>query len=509
MSPPRERSRETIILTKTDQREAKGTVLALALFVVAFMAAWVLLAADPAHAVTTFTVNQTSDFEDTNLTDNACDTLGLIGSQCTLRAAIQQANATANSGGPDLIKFAIFGDGPHTIQPSTQLPTITRPVTIDGYSQPGATENTLTQPGKTNAVPKIELRGPGTDPFTVGFMHGLDIHFETSNVVVKGLIINNFSVDGIRIGGTNSRVEGNFIGTDPSVTSDQGNGRYGVSVGGANNTIGGTTPASRNLISANDADGVSLDGGSPRNNKAQGNLVGTKKDGTDGNLGNDGAGVSVGSNLNPEDGHTVGDDDPSDGVTNAANTIAFNDQAGVRGCGGNIVNNFIFSNGQDGVTISGNCSVGSRILRNSIYNNGELGIDLLGGDETTFGVTQNDRRDPDTGNNELQNFPSISSAVTASGGPTTITGGLNSTPNTTFTLQFFSSPAPDPSGFGEGKTFIGERSVTTNSNGNVPFSFEFARAIPVSWRVTATATGAGGTSEFSRARVVTRPPISG
>jgi hypothetical protein len=500
-----------MISTKTEQRETKGTVSALGLLVVAFMAAWVLLAADPAHAVTTFTVNQTSDLEDTNLTDNACDTLGLLGRQCTLRAAIQQANATANSGGPDLIKFAIFGDGPHTIQPSTQLPTITRPVTIDGYSQSGATENTLTQPGRTNAVPMIELRGPGTDPDTDGFMHGLDIHFDTSNVAIKGLVINNFSRDGIRLGSTNSRVEGNFIGTDPSVTSDQGNGSYGVSVGGANNIVGGTTPAARNLISGNNDIGVVLSGGSPSNNKAQGNLIGTTKDGTDGNLGNGGAGVSVGSNLNPENRHTVGDDDPSDGLTNAANTIAFNEGDGVRGCSGNILNNFIFSNGQDGVTISGNCSIGGRILRNSIYNNGELGIDLLGGDETSFGVTRNDRRDPDTGNNALQNFPAISSATTASGGPTTITGGLNSTPNKTFTIQFFSSPAPDPSGFGEGKTFIGQRSVTTNANGTAPFSFEFARGVPVSWRVTATATpatvtGAAGTSEFSRACIVTQPP---
>jgi hypothetical protein len=61
-------------------------------------------------------------------------------------------------------------------------------------------------------------------------------------------------------------------------------------------------------------------------------------------------------------------------------------------------------------------------------------------------------------------------------GETTITGTLNSTPSTklgkrTFTTQLFSSPAADPSGFGEGKTFLGQIQVTTNRQGNASFSF--------------------------------------
>ena len=227
----------------------------------------------------------------------------------------------------------------------------------------------------------------------------------------------------------------------------------------------------------------------------QGNLIGTDKNGTS-NLGNDGDGVELSEH------HTVGDDGPGDG----ANTIAFNGGVGVSACGGSLLNNSILSNDSDGVMVIGNCSTGTRILRNFLHGNGGLGIDLAGGDETTSGVTKNDPQDPDTGNNDLQNLPTISTAVTLSGS-TTITGGLNSTPNSAFTIQFFSSPAPDPSGFGEGKTFIGQRSVTTNANGNASFEFVPARAIPVSWRVTATATGVGGTSEFSRARIVVRPAV--
>jgi hypothetical protein len=169
--------------------------------------------------------------------------------------------------------------------------------------------------------------------------------------------------------------------------------------------------------------------------------------------------------------------------------------------GGNgAARNTIAFNGQDGVTVAG--GTGNSILNNSIHSNLGLGINL-----SNDGVTPNDRDDPDTGPNTLQNFPAISSAVT-SGGSTTVKGNLNSIPNRTFTIQFFSSlPAlADPSGFGEGKTFIAQRSVTTNRNGNAPFEFVPKQSVPVGNKVTATATNGGGsTSEFSRARIVVRP----
>ena len=43
---------------------------------------------------------------------------------------------------PDVISFNILGGGVHTISPASALPTITDPVIIDGYTQPGATPNT-------------------------------------------------------------------------------------------------------------------------------------------------------------------------------------------------------------------------------------------------------------------------------------------------------------------------------------------------------------------------------
>jgi hypothetical protein len=97
----------------------------------------------------------------------------------------------------------------------------------------------------------------------------------------------------------------------------------------------------------------------------------------------------------------------------------------------------------------------------------------------------------------LQNFPVLSSA-SSSGGSTTIQGSLNSRPNTTYRLEFFSSAACDPSGHGEGQTFLAATSVTTDGSGNAAFT---ATVTPPAGEafLTATATDpANNTSEFSR-----------
>ncbi len=457
--------------------EVKGKALGSSFLVAVLMMVAMLLVAEPAYAAT-FTVNSTGD-----------DLGGACGSpnpliRCTLREAIQDANATA---GADTINFAIPArlQEVKTISPGSPLPEITRPLTIDGYTQAGATENTLTQQGKTNAVLKIEL--DGTNAGSSGLViRGTPSTPSPNNVVIRGLAINNFAGTGISflpsgpafLGGTGHRVEGNFIGTDPSGVSSEPNGDAGVFVFRTDDsTVGGASPEARNLISGNGDYGLWLAGSS--SNRIQDNLIGTTKDGTAA-LGNAGFGVLI--NESSSNNSVVG------------NTIAFSFDVGL----------WVGSTGNN---------TGNRILSNSFYNNGRLGINLSGGTENSAGVTTNDRGDPDTGPNTLQNFPGISSAVTTPTGSTsstTIKGGLNSTPNQTFTIQFFSSPGAqaDPSGFGEGKTFIGQTSVTTNRNGNASFEFVPARSVPVSWRVTATATGVGGTSEFSRSRIVVRP-ISG
>jgi hypothetical protein len=367
------------------------------------------------------------------------------------------ANAAS---GADTINFNIGGGGVKTIAPDSKLPPITDPVTIDGYTQPGASPNTLSK--GTNAKLMIELDGENVVE-GAALLNGLEIR--ASDSVVRGLVINRFSGNTVDIFSpslivSGNRVEGNFIGTDPTGTQDLGN-RFGVSIApSADNTVGGATPEVRNLISGNGLDGVVIGGSASTGNEVIGNLIGTDASGT-GALGNSGRGVSDGGFDN-----AIGGAEPG-----TANTIAFNGENGV------VVH--------DGIT-------GESILGNSIFSNGSLGIDL--GDD---GRTVNDFADLDEGANDLQNFPVLSQATTRRSS-TIIGGKLASTPSQTFTIQFFSNPRGDA----EGKTFLGAKCVTTDARGNASFSF---RARRVAGIITATATNAdGSTSEFSAPRKVKR-----
>ncbi|MEO8435610.1 MAG: Calx-beta domain-containing protein, partial [Pyrinomonadaceae bacterium] len=96
-----------------------------------------------------------------------------------------------------------------------------------------------------------------------------------------------------------------------------------------------------------------------------------------------------------------------------------------------------------------------------------------------------------------QNFPLLSS-VTSDSSSTTIQGTLNSTPNTTFRIDFYSNTACDPSGNGEGAQFMGNANVTTAANGNAVINATLPVALAAGRVVTATATDpSGNTSEFS------------
>ena len=96
----------------------------------------------PDGGVPTFTVNSAGDTSDASPGNGICADSG---GNCTLRAAIQEANASA---GADTINFAIAGAGVHTITLGSQLPTITGTVTIDGTTQPGYA-----------GMPLIEVKG--------------------------------------------------------------------------------------------------------------------------------------------------------------------------------------------------------------------------------------------------------------------------------------------------------------------------------------------------------------
>jgi CSLREA domain-containing protein len=233
------------------------------------------------HLPTTFVVNSTGDAADANPGDGICQTR--TRGQCTLRAAIQQANASP-AWGRHTITFNIPSPGPHTIAPAfVALPRITQPVVIDGYTQPGASPNTNPPGTASNAVLKIELSGAGAGPFATG------LSISAGSSVVRGLAINRFAGrSGLHLDtGGDNLIEGNFIGTSLAGTTALGNG-VGVDVfsGSNNNLIGGTEAGARNVISGNTSHGVLLAGTGSR---VQGNAIGT--DATGGvALGNTGRG---------------------------------------------------------------------------------------------------------------------------------------------------------------------------------------------------------------------------
>jgi hypothetical protein len=134
----------------------------------------------------------------------------------SFRQAILDANGHANSlnpgSAPDDIAFGISGSGVHTISPTSSLPTVTDPVIIDGYTQPGASANTLAS--RDDAVLVIELTGTNAGA-SVG---GLSITAGQSTI--RGLVINGFDRNGISINTNGSNmIAGNFIGTNSAGTA--------------------------------------------------------------------------------------------------------------------------------------------------------------------------------------------------------------------------------------------------------------------------------------------------
>ena len=478
----------------------------------------------------------------------------------SLRAAIDAANQSPFV--PDTIVFNISTSDPgfdgsvFTIKPLSALPPLTDAnTTIDGATQTAFT-------GDTNpAGPEVVLNGS-----QVGFVGG-GLVINSSGNIINSLVLNGFNNTGIDINGagaTSNTVTGCYLGTNPTGDSAVPNTFDGLAItgGASNNTIGGSSPAERNLISGNARNGLLiLDqvGSGSNNNIVQGNFIGTDATGQtalgNSQLGTTQGGIQIGPNANGNlvggttsgarnvisgnaslgvylasgndisnnqiQGNFIGTDvtgtlsvgnqgpggvglfstspNTIGGTTSGAqNVISGNLSSGIHcnGCQNQVIQgNLISTNAGTGVILFSqlNNALNNAILSNSIYDNGGLGIDL-GGD----GVTPNDANDTDTGPNNLQNYPVLTS-ITTSGGNVNIVGTLNSVANTTFRLEFFGSDADDPSGFDEGRFFLGSSNVTTDGSSNASFDLNFP-LVPGVGRITATATDPNGnTSEFSPA----------
>jgi hypothetical protein len=517
----------------------------------------VLVAAATAHAATTITVTSNAD-----------------GGANTLRQAILDANADA-SPDPVTIAFAI-GTGAVSIAPTSELPAISRPVVIDGTTQPGFDD-----------APLVEIRGDSAPDGSSGL-----VLFSHSGSTVRGLVINRFTHDvnvnggfaiQIASGSNGHRIAGNHLGTDATGAAAAANSRGGLLVRGSNVTIGGTTAADRNVLSGSDMGyGVLFLGGS--GSTVIGNYIGLDAAGIMEISNRDGviifspaADVTIGGTEVGE-GNVIAADSSGVGVFDAAGTVVRGNLigtdasgttlagAGFSGVGlinagattielnvigGRTSTGIFVQGGSHDVTILGNhigvdasgtialpltgygvavqgdspsasnvtiggvepgegnvitnCTTGVQasggttfpmavtVRGNSISGNSQLGIDLAPG-----GVTDNDPDDGDTGPNGLQNFP-VLTAASASPTDITIDGTLTSVANATYDVDFYASATADPSGYGEGATYLGSTSVPIGGTGTATFGVTLPVVVTPGAVITATATVDGNTSEFSLA----------
>ena len=530
----------------------------------------------------------------------------------TLRQAITDANASV--GVADVIAFNIAGPGPHTISPTSALPTITDQVTIDGTTQSGWVANSAVAPNPFNGTIMIEIDGTNSGGASD---NGLLFSAGSDGSIVRGLVINRFNQDGISIfDASNITIAGNYLGTSVDGLTDLGNearglgssigtssdnnivgglnpedrniisgnsdaggpngnegisicdvcdnwtiqGNYvgvdatglvampnesngiGVNTGGTGNIIGGTATGAANVLSGNGTGGMEAGDGSI----VQGNLVGVGYNGlTDvgnsnmgismrggntvgGNTeaarniisGNNNLGLLIGGSNNTIQGNYIGTNMNGEvsgvGNTNAGLLFLASDNNMVGGTNSNQTN-VIAGNGAGVIatSLAGSGGLNNSLLGNKIYNNSgggisTLGIDLLGNTNdfvtyTSLGVTLNDADDPDITSNHLMNFPVINS-ITSTDGQVTINYDLDindaEAGATGYRVEFFANDAADPSGYGEGQTFLGFENVAGDVTGQ-SVTFTLPAGVEGNKFISATTTmtdnsndGFGHTSEF-------------
>ena len=365
----------------------------------------------------------------------------------SLRAAINLANAHPGT----TVTFNIpptdrgLSNGVWTLTPHAPLPAITADGTvIDGTTQP------VRGVGHGGA-PTIALNGVLAGPNAAG------LEVDRAHCVIQGLTINGFGGGGILITGTAAQhdtVQGCYIGTDATGTAEVANGIAGITLqnGAQLNTIGGMAAGTRNLISGNGGDGILLDGVSLNN--VIGNYIGADVTGTQ-PVPNILHGIEIVHNAN---NNVIGSDARASSPASGSNLIAFNRN--------------------DGVHVA-QSSVGNSIRGNSITGNSALGINLAALADLSTGVTPNDVGDADGGPNHLQNFPVITDTGPGTNGGTELDGTLNSTPNTTFILDFYNNTNASASGYGQGQQYLGSLKVGTNNSGNAPVHLYLPRRWPV------------------------------
>lgn len=328
------------------------------------------------NASATITVNSTADNQ---ANDGACTLReAIVASNTDTASGAAVGECTAGSGAGDIIEFDISGVGLKTIHITSGLPSISRTVTIDGYSQTGASVNTADFPDPMNGTLTVEIDAAGESG-----IYGIDINgSQADGTVIKGLIVNDIPYETFYLTDVdNVSLEGNYIGTSSTGNVADGGGSHGVRIGGnsTGNMIGGATAAKRNVISGNGNTGVVFYGSAQTTgNFVQGNYIGVGADGTT-RIGNSQQGVS--SSEGPT-GNTIGGDGVGEG-----NIISGNGGVGVYLLGA--------SGGSN--TVQGNY-IGTNASGSGAVYNGQGGIVISNADSNVIGGSTSGARNVISGN---------------------------------------------------------------------------------------------------------------
>lgn len=468
----------------------------------------------------------------------------------SLRAAIAAANTASTT--DDRIEFNIPAHLSHRIVLQTALPTLSDTVTIDGYTQPGASPNTLANGDDAQLVIEIDGRNLAglTDPA------GLRVAGSGANgTVIRGLSVFGFfhTVDFTNSGGAALRVDGaadvqllgNWIGLAADGATAIPNGT-GIDLVNAVRTVVGhaaaaSAAADRNIVSGND-DAINVSGTSTLDVAIKGNFIGPLPSGNalpqfdlpsgaDGVKGNRADGVFVLDAVGTDIGGTSAAE--RNVIGGGARAIA------LLGAGGGSISGNSIGLGADGITpialVNGSVGIqlnadadgntigglfgggntlafvtrgidirasrGNAIVGNLVRNLGtnNVAIDLANGNGFQDGFTPNDTNDADEGGNHLQNFPALSAAFYDGAGHLDLDGMLDmpSSPAASYLIEVFltdacgaTSETPQP------KQRIGVQAISSASE---TFSFTL-NTTPTMPYVTMTATAFGtqlDTSEYS------------
>ena len=351
------------------------------------------------------------------------------------------------------------------------------------------------------------------DPSFGNGQDGMHITSTGANILIRTNVITRNGDDGIEVSGKAKgvRIAGNIIGLNTDGVLPMGNADNGIEIGGnaQDIVVGGPQPTfniiPENAISHNGGNGVAIIG-SAKNNLVNHSYIGTDIFGH-GQHGNGQAGVLIDSGTS---GNIVGTSDPV-----MPTLISNNASHGIvlRGTHNNVIRSTTIGTEINGTTAAGNggsgvfitegsydnviasdsgapkniianniargifadSGTGNAFLGNSIYDNGTVGIDLSPGANL---------------NQAAPNLAAVQTGVSA----IHVTGTLNSTPNSSFAIQFFASDAND----GSGQNYLGEALVSTNASGLATFAVDLPLPPGGANFITATATDQNNnTSEFS------------